>query len=204
MEEWYDPKKATYPLKMPKKFELEPYLSLSVKELLNLLNSTATTQIFRALATLSLRNLIDDQFQSLENRELIRQVAVEGITFKNRKLAYNLFCQLYPDQLDQISLGESKEIGYVYFLQEKKYGSVKIGRSLNIDKRLSLFVTDLPYPVVLLGYICSLNFEKIELGLHRHFRFKRLGGEWFDLSAEEISNLKQHRFPEVIQQLIVP
>ncbi|SMC54587.1 GIY-YIG nuclease family protein [Pedobacter nyackensis] len=203
MEERYSPWKAAYPLKMPEKFELEAYLSLSAEELFNLLNSTSTTQVFRALAALSLRNLGDDIFRSPENQELLRHVAAHGVTFKNRKLAYNLYCQLYPDQLEQIALGESKQIGYIYFLQEKKYGSIKIGRSLNLDLRLSSFVTDLPYRVELVGYIRSINYETIELTFHKHFRHKRLGGEWFELSAEEITDLKHHKFPKEIEELII-
>ena len=118
MEERYDPEKATYP------FELEAFLSQPVQDLFNLLNSTATktTQVFRTLAALSLRNLGDDIFRLPENQYLLRHVAVEGITSKNRKLAYNLFCQLYLDQLDQIILGHSKQIGYVYFMLEKNMG----------------------------------------------------------------------------------
>lgn len=70
MEERYDPEKATYPLRMPRHFELEAFLSLSVQELFNLLNSTetTTTQVFRALAALSLINLGDDIFRSPENQ----------------------------------------------------------------------------------------------------------------------------------------
>lgn len=176
MEEWYDPDKAAFPLSMPKRLELEAYLSMSTQELFNLLTSPKTTQVFRVLSALSLRNLTEENFQSEKCQSLLRHISIEGITFKNRKLAYNLYCQLYPDQLDEISLGASKQIGYVYFLQEKKYNTIKIGRSLNLDRRLGIFVTDLPYRVELIGYILSLNYESIELAFHKHFRHKRLGG----------------------------
>ncbi|MES2455002.1 MAG: GIY-YIG nuclease family protein [Bacteroidota bacterium] len=202
MEEWYDPDKAAFPLSMPKRFELEAYLSLSAQDLFKLLKSPKTTQVFRALSALSLRNIVEESFRSKECQTLLKHVSVEGVTFKNRKLAYNLYCQLYPDQLDEITLGASKQIGYVYFLQEKKYHTVKIGRSLNLDRRLGIFVTDLPYRVELIGYILSLNYEGIELAFHKHFRHKRLDGEWFELTQEEVSDLKNRKFPADIERLI--
>jgi len=85
----------------------------------------------------------------------------------------------------------------------KKYGSVKIGRSLNLDRRLSNFVADLPYRVEIVGFIRSINYESIELAFHKQFRYKRLGEEWFDLIPEEILHLRQRKFSKEIVELIL-
>jgi len=51
--------------------------------------------------------------------------------------------------------------------------------------------------LIISGFVLQIKL------LAEAFRNTRLGGEWFDLSAEEISYLGQQRFPKQIKELII-
>jgi hypothetical protein len=142
--------------------------------------------------------------KKLDNRVIIplSNIVTNGKTFKNRKLAFAIYCRNFPKDLFHIVIGESKQVGYVYFIQEKYSGAIKIGRSLNLEKRLRLFIADLPFHIVLIQYIKTINYERIELAFHRHFDTNRVKGEWFRLSDIEIEKIKKKDFPVEIQSLI--
>lgn len=72
------------------------------------------------------------------------------------------------------------DFGFVYFIKSE-YG-FKIGKTKNIDRRLSEFGVKLPFEVSLYGYIRTNNYNELELELHKLLKETRLNGEWFDLT----------------------
>lgn len=74
--------------------------------------------------------------------------------------------------------------GYVYLL--KSNGVFKIGKSINVDRRLTQISPIMPYPVELVHAIRTTNHTALEAQLHEMFDAKRLNGEWFELSARDI------------------
>ena len=63
-------------------------------------------------------------------------------------------------------------------------GFVKIGVTNNVRGRLSALRTGSPFPIGLLGLIEGST--KDEADLHRLFKSKRVRGEWFALSEDEL------------------
>ncbi len=78
--------------------------------------------------------------------------------------------------------------GCVYFFRHIGLSPVKIGFSNNESplKRFEQFKTYAPYGSELLGFIITNESKKLETLLHLKFSNKRLKGEWFELSDEEV------------------
>jgi hypothetical protein len=66
----------------------------------------------------------------------------------------------------------------------------KIGKALNVPKRTKLFEVKLPFPIRVEHYAMFSDYTQAERSLHLHFHKKRLEGEWFALTAEDISFIK--------------
>lgn len=81
--------------------------------------------------------------------------------------------------------------GYVYLIQEPTLGSYKIGKTKNPEDRLRTFGVLMPiYP----EYLCLIetpNHHWLETHLHKRFASKRLRGEWFALSPEDVEFIKR-------------
>lgn len=84
---------------------------------------------------------------------------------------------------------KSQIAGGVYLLKSNT-GHWKIGCSKNFNDRLTTFAVKLPFQVEYEHLIYTNNRHDLERELHRHFSHKRLAGEWFDLSSEDIAYIK--------------
>lgn len=79
--------------------------------------------------------------------------------------------------------------GYVYLIQSTS-GAYKIGRTVNPDNRLATFSVKLPFEV---EYVCVIQCDDmyyLERQLHAHFADKRVNGEWFNLSPDDVDYIK--------------
>lgn len=79
-----------------------------------------------------------------------------------------------------------RNIGYIYLIEEKSEGHIKIGRSKNLSNRLKTFNVKLPFKI---DYIYSFKTPDCiyaERELHKHFGANRVNGEWFKLSPHWI------------------
>lgn len=92
--------------------------------------------------------------------------------------------------------------GYVYFMQEKLHGSIKIGFTSSIHERMLNFGIRLPFDIELVHVIYSENATETEQLFHTQYSAKRLNGEWFRIDDEDIHQIKTCKFPDVIQQSI--
>ena len=81
-------------------------------------------------------------------------------------------------------------VGYVYLIQADN-GLTKIGNSENPEERLSQLQQNSPCQLNL--YYCQFvkNSKHLEKFLHVKFASKRVRGEWFNLSADELAQAKQ-------------
>ena len=73
---------------------------------------------------------------------------------------------------------------YVYFIRSgrRKNNAIKIGKAMNIQRRLDQLQTGNPCQLHLLGYIrCDSvkHAEHIEKLLHDRFKKQNIRGEWF-------------------------
>ena len=77
----------------------------------------------------------------------------------------------------------------VYLISSESNGSkvYKIGRTKRpVESRLAEFKTGNSSVLEVVDVFNSKWGSKIEAHLHRHYRIKRIGGEWFDLSENDI------------------
>jgi hypothetical protein len=79
---------------------------------------------------------------------------------------------------------------YVYFVTRKGRNDepIKIGWSYDIAARISQLERPLPFSLECVEYIEVVDGGAwvIESALHRHFKSKRIKGEWFDIRKDEI------------------
>jgi glucan-binding YG repeat protein len=137
------------------------------------------------------------------------------------KTSYNKTEAIFPPvQIQKIYLFESnqKELediinspmltdnasGYIYFVQEYMNGSFKIGKTKYIEKRMNLFGVKLPFENKLIYLIKTSNHHQTEAAFHKHFSSKRLEGEWFALTKEDIAWIKAGKYTPAINQTINP
>lgn len=87
-------------------------------------------------------------------------------------------------------------IGTTGFLQ-------KIGYSIHPEKRLKKLQTGNP-DVLILHYKFEIDTEKARLfeqNFHKQYNYKRLRGEWFKMSVEEVIGLM--KFQEIMSETII-
>lgn len=92
------------------------------------------------------------------------------------------------------------EKGYVYIIKEDFYGMYKIGKAKNLGERLNLFNVQLPFDIKLIHVIWDRNYGIIEQLLHIHFDSKRLNGEWFNLSKDDIEWIRNDGYLELVSK----
>lgn len=79
--------------------------------------------------------------------------------------------------------------GHIYLLKSA-HGHYKIGRSINAENRASLLDIELPFAIELIHYFTVPDMAKAESELHTMFADKRLNGEWFNLTDEDVNYIK--------------
>ena len=82
-------------------------------------------------------------------------------------------------------LEQSKRNGYVYLINAGEF--YKIGISRNVDRRITQLSTIPPFDVTLVCTIETDDMLGLENELHTMFSEKRVNGEWFTLSAEDVN-----------------
>jgi len=98
---------------------------------------------------------------------------------------------------------DSKPIkGYIYFL--KAYDNIiKIGRAVNLKDRFDTISPQLPFETEVLFTIKVKDYIKAESLFHSYFNNKWVRGEWFNLTDEDIKNIKNKELPQDIVNLII-
>jgi hypothetical protein len=100
---------------------------------------------------------------------------------------------------------EENRSGYIYLLKSKH--GVKIGRTINPKSRISDIQVQIPFGIEEIANYVVFDMYKKEKELHEKYKTKRLKGEWFNLSMEEIREiqhylqLEENQIKEVIEKL---
>ena len=74
-------------------------------------------------------------------------------------------------------------VSFVYLMRNERNGFIKIGKSDNPRYREKTLQSEEPEVSLIFAHPCPIWVEK---GLHVLFSEKRLRGEWFSLSEDEI------------------
>ncbi len=89
-------------------------------------------------------------------------------------------------ELDLCKLKWTKRIGWIYLIKFENY--YKLGRTIDITKRLSTYRTTLPTtPKIIFCFKCRW-YRNVENAIKRVYRDKRSGEsyEWFVLTIREV------------------
>ena len=82
----------------------------------------------------------------------------------------------------------SAQIGHVYLLQCGPF--YKIGKAVDVNKRVKDLRTQPPFDIELLHVIHTLDMRKRERQLHQRFADKRVKGEWFKLDTADVAAIQ--------------
>lgn len=92
--------------------------------------------------------------------------------------------------------------GIVYFISENLSGSIKIGKTQNLNNRLTTFGLKLPFDVELVYKFECGDCHQVEKFLHDYFKDKRKNGEWFDITKADIEWIINEDFPKEMKKFI--
>lgn len=143
---------------------------------------------------------IDDLVETL--RSAVNQVEWPSLT--GHQAAFLALLQLARCELGLrrgYDFRKNPNYGFVY-LVESTTGHYKIGKSTKPEKRITEFVPSnvlLPIEFTLEHVIECDNYHKFEVMLHAHYASKRVKGEWFSLTENDVNQIKA--FTIVITEL---
>lgn len=122
---------------------------------------------------------------------IINKVLIFKIrTSKNRKefIALINFRELYniknAEDLLRFSADLNVDFGFVYII--KSVLGCKIGMSKSIHDRTKIFNVKLPIEWEFERVYCLKEYKLLEKFLHSKFESKKINGEWFNLSEEDL------------------
>lgn len=108
-------------------------------------------------------------------------------------------------KMDWLSLREKQELlmseclkGTVYVIESEGHPYCKIGvTGGDPQKRLVSFQIGSPFKLSIIVEIYSPDCQHLEELLHERFENKRVRGEWFNLTDEDIDELKKYENQEL-------
>ncbi len=100
--------------------------------------------------------------------------------------------EMYDEEKELLAkITPAKEVkkGYVYIMKDGRNGMHKIGFSKNPKAREKTLQSEVPEITLLHAWKGCMNDEE---SLHDHFHSKRVRGEWFNLTPQDIKDIKSH------------
>lgn len=101
---------------------------------------------------------------------------------------------------DRIKFKKVPPEGYIYFVTTNNI-EFKIGRAKDIKSRMGEY-THLPYEPILIHLIKSKDYIKTEELFHKKYKDKRLRGEWFKLTEDDVNYIKEGKYTKPIMKSI--
>jgi len=77
--------------------------------------------------------------------------------------------------------------GFIYILECGM--GFKIGKTKNIKARNKIFEVKMPFKYWIIITAKTFDYHKVERDLHKMYESKRINGEWFALTYDDIDNI---------------
>lgn len=130
-----------------------------------------------------------------QQSQSLRMKIVEEMTKKFKELGeteyiHTLLQESLATHVAKQAEPQTPETKYIYATESEAFpGLLKIGRTSNIAKRIpNLNTATAPKPHKLVTMAPTLNDKRDEKLAHQYFASKRMSGEFFNVSAEEVMN----------------
>lgn len=89
------------------------------------------------------------------------------------------------------SKSKKKTAGYVYLVYSPSTPAYKIGHTVDPNNRAKTFSVQLPYEdIKFIALIETDDRYALETELHERYADKRVGGEWFELTDEDVKYIQ--------------
>lgn len=85
---------------------------------------------------------------------------------------------------------ESGPMSYIYMMVNNRNGLIKIGKSIKPEARERTLQSE--EPDVSMIFVSPLCLSSIERDLHKKFSEKRVRGEWFNLTSDDVMFIKKY------------
>ena len=95
------------------------------------------------------------------------------------------YCQ--GNILQRILINEGRVQEGVYIVAVQNTGLYKIGKTKDIENRLSQLQTGNPFEFYLYEFFVTIKSRELETELHRKYKRNRYKGEWYKMSEEDLS-----------------
>lgn len=123
-------------------------------------------------------------------------IAQNEYPLDSKQLEYVLSARDVSQKMIDTQITRAKQItrrkplpGYVYLIQSPT-SAYKIGLTKNPKDRKRTFGVKLPFEVEFIALIRSDDMEALEEQLHAIFADKRINGEWFNLTTEDVQYIQ--------------
>lgn len=128
---------------------------------------------------IKLREILDYCLENISEEE-IKRINEEK---------YNRMFNMRENKVINENIKKTKD-GYVYIIKKNDENIVKIGMSKNYSERTKQISTKLPFEVETVKVFKTKDMYSLERKLHDIYKEKRLNGEWFELSNEDLEYIK--------------
>jgi hypothetical protein len=148
-----------------------------------------------------LHRAIDVMASETDWRDVAHDILDRALTTTNKERAYILKLEARIASLEETTtslkgavdllnqeLATTKGWGFVYLMKGDSY--YKIGYSKRPPQRRVDISPKLPFELQLIHAIEADNARALEMQLHERFTEKRLRGEWFRLTEQDVAYIK--------------
>ncbi len=131
----------------------------------------------------------DSQFMDVNDLDLIAEVFV-GEHIGNAAASEKLRI-LRGEGRPTIKETERRRVGGYVYLVEGEGEIYKIGRTAQLEQRMSFFEIKLPFATQLVCAVQSDDIVTLERQLHERYKDKHLNGEWFRLTEQDVKEIME-------------